>query len=176
MSLPSSPVNGQTAILNGITYVYNSTNNAWKRQSLTDLSIIGNVTTGNITANTGINFVDGSRITSGFVYDLDYIYPDGTKNTFYLTYNQNAVTVSNPWNLLVSINNFLQPAFAENYDKVWLSHTMSAATGYTISSGNLKFSDCPPAGTTIFVRTQLGSPNPTTKIYPFNPLDIAMGI
>jgi len=31
MSFPSSPSNGQTAILNGITYAYNSVNGTWKR-------------------------------------------------------------------------------------------------------------------------------------------------
>ena len=176
MALPTSPTNGQTAVLNGITYVYNSTNNAWKRQTLTDLSITGNITAGNIAANTRVNFPDGSRITSALVYDLDTIYPDGTTNTFYLRYNQNNVTVSNPWNLLVSISGFVQPAFTENTDTVWLSHALCAYSGYTISSGNIKFSDTLPAGTTVQVKTAIGSPNSTTKIYPFKPVDIMLGM
>ena len=44
MSFPSSPTNGQTATVNGITYVYNSSKNTWKRQTLIDLSLSGNVT------------------------------------------------------------------------------------------------------------------------------------
>jgi hypothetical protein len=32
MSFPSTPTNGQTATVNGIAYVYNSTTNAWTRQ------------------------------------------------------------------------------------------------------------------------------------------------
>jgi hypothetical protein len=31
MSFPLSPANNQTTIVNGINYIYNSTNNAWKR-------------------------------------------------------------------------------------------------------------------------------------------------
>ena len=33
MSFPSSPSNGQSAVVNGITYTYNSTNNTWTRVS-----------------------------------------------------------------------------------------------------------------------------------------------
>lgn len=62
MAFPSSPINGQTATVNSITYVYNSSKNTWKRQTLIDLSLSGNVTagyflgsqsllTGNATAN-----------------------------------------------------------------------------------------------------------------------------
>jgi hypothetical protein len=176
MALPTSPVNGQTATLNGITYVYNSTNNAWKRQTLTDLSITGNITAGNIAANTRVNFADGSRITSALVYDLDEMYPDGNTNVFSPRYNQSSVAVSNPWNLLVTINGIFQPAFTENSDTVWLSSALCASRGYTISAGNIKFADPPPAGTTVHARTQPGSAQTTTKIYPFKPVDILLGM
>lgn len=33
MAFPTSPSNGQTALINGINYTYNSTNNAWTRVS-----------------------------------------------------------------------------------------------------------------------------------------------
>lgn len=33
MAFPSSPSNGQTALVNGITYVYNSSNGTWTRQA-----------------------------------------------------------------------------------------------------------------------------------------------
>ena len=176
MALPTSPVNGQTATLNGITYVYNSTNNAWKRQTLTDLSITGNITAGNIAANTRVNFADGSRITSALVYDLDEMYPDGNTNVFSPRYNQSSVAVFNPWNLLVTINGIFQPAFTENSDTVWLSSALCASRGYTISAGNIKFADPPPAGTTVHARTQPGSAQTTTKIYPFKPVDILLGM
>lgn len=35
MSFPSTPTNGQTVTLNGITYSYNAANTAWKRVTTT---------------------------------------------------------------------------------------------------------------------------------------------
>jgi len=168
MAFPTSPTNGQTTTVNGITYVYNSTNNAWKRQTLTDLSVTGNVTAGNFFYSNGVGVL-------GQVYDLDEIYPDGRTNTFYLKYNQSNVNIPNPWNILVNINGFMQPAFMENTDTVWFSHALCAQIGYTVSSGNIKFADAPPAGTTIRIRTQTGS-SIDSRIYPFRPLDISLGI
>ena len=181
MSFPTSPVNGATTVVNGISYIYNATNNAWKRQTLTDISTTGNITATNITASnvtlsTGVNFADGSRLTSALVYDLDAIRPDGGTSTFRLTYNQSTVTVASPWNLLVTINGIFQPAYTENTDTVWLSHSTFADVGYTISAGNLKFSETPPAGTIVYARTQPGTPQPTPKIYPFRPVDIMLGM
>jgi len=51
MAFPGSPVNGQTATVNSITYVYNSSKNTWKRQTLFDLSMSGNVTAGYFLGN-----------------------------------------------------------------------------------------------------------------------------
>jgi hypothetical protein len=177
MAFPSSPTNGQTTFVNGITYIYNATNNAWRRQNLTDITVSGTVAASNVEVSSGVTFNDSSRITSGLVYDLDTIYPDGTKNTFYMRYNQSPVAnISNPWNLFVTINGYIQPAFTENTDTVWLSHALCAYTGYTISSGNIKFSDTLPAGTTVQIKTALGSANTNPKIYPFKPLDILLGL
>jgi|LakMenE18May11ns_1017448.scaffolds.fasta_scaffold9805814_2 hypothetical protein len=176
MSFPTNPANGQTTTVNGITYIYNQTNNAWKRQTLTDIVTTGNITASYFTLLSGINFSDNSTITSAAVYDLDEIYPDGTINTFVPRYNQSQVTLTSPWNLLVTINGIFQPAFAENSDTVWLSSTLCASRGYTISSGNIKFADSPPAGTVVNARTQPGSSNPTLKIYPFKPVDIVLGM
>ena len=188
MSFPTSPVNGATTVVNGITYIYNATNNAWKRQTLTDLTVsggivaggnitaAGNISTANISLTGGVTFPDASRITSGLVYDLDAIRPDGRTSTFRLTYNQSTVTVASPWNLLVTINGIFQPAYTENTDTVWLSHSTFADVGYTISAGNLKFSETPPAGTTVYARIQPGTPQPTPKIYPFRPVDIVLGM
>jgi len=176
MSFPSSPINGQTTTLNGITYIYNATNNAWKRQALTNISVSGTVSAANIAVTSGVTFNDTSSITSGLVYDLDEIVADGTTISFGLKYNTANVTVSNPWNLSVTINGLFQPAFTEGTDSVWLAKVLCADSGYTISSGNIKFSDCPPEGSVIRVRTQPGSANPTPKIYPFKPVDIMLGL
>ncbi len=170
MSFPSSPTNGQTTTLNGITYIYNATNNAWKRQALTSLNLSGNINVG------AVVFPDGSTIGGSAVYDLDEIYADGTTNTFSVTYNQANETITNPWSLLVTIDGIFQPAFTENYDTVWLSHALCASRGYTINSGNLKFADPPPAGTTVYARKQALVSTSAARIYPFKPLDIALGI
>ncbi len=58
MAFPVSPTNGQTATVNGITYVYSSTYGSWTRtssslSSLPSLYIVGNVNAGNVTANSG---------------------------------------------------------------------------------------------------------------------------
>ena len=211
MAFPSSPTNGQTATVNSISYVYNSTTNAWTRtfSSSPNLYLVGNVNAGNITANSGtvststttgalvvvggvgvsgnltaanvtatsgVNFSDGSRFTTAAVYDLDEIYPDSTRNSFQLKYNQSNISVTNPWNLLVTIDGIFQPAFTENYDTVWLSHALCASKGYTASSGNLKFAVPPAGGTTVHARTQPGSPTTAVKIYPFKPVDIVLGM
>lgn len=171
MSFPTTPTNGQQAVVNGITYIYNATNNAWKRQALSNISITGNITVG------GIIFPDGGSISTGYVYDFDPIVADGRKNEFQLRYN-NSVTSSftNPWNLLVTVNGAFQPAFLTTQETVWLTHVLAAYTGYTLSSGNLKFAETPSAGSTVYVRTQPGSQNPVAKIYPFKPIDIMLGI
>jgi hypothetical protein len=68
MAFPTSPTNGQTTTVNGITYVYNSSRNAWKRQTLVDLELTGNVTAnyflGNGALLTGI--VSGGGGGSGY--------------------------------------------------------------------------------------------------------------
>jgi hypothetical protein len=171
MSFPTSPSNGQTTTVNGIPYVYSATKNAWKRSSLSDAVISGNVSVG------GLKFADGAPITSGAVYEFDDIWGDGRTSTFQLKYNNGNVSVSSPWNLTVTIDGYPQPAFKQNYDTVWLGHALAASRGYTVnSSGQLKFAESPPPGSLVIVRTAVGGEPTTTKIYPFKPLDIALGL
>lgn len=176
MPFPTTPSNGQIATVNGIVYIYNQVNNAWKRQTFGNISLSGNVTASNILPTSNVIFADNSRFSTALVYDLDEMYADGNTNVFRPRYNQSSVTVTNPWNLLVTINGIFQPAFTENSDTVWLSGALCASRGYTISAGNIKFADPPPAGTTIHARTQPGSAQTTTKIYPFKPVDILLGM
>ena len=82
MAFPVSPTNGQTATVNGITYVYSSTYGSWTRtssslSSLPSLYIVGNVNAGNVTANsgtiststtTGALVVTGGAGVSGVLY------------------------------------------------------------------------------------------------------------
>jgi hypothetical protein len=62
MSFPISPTNGQTATVNGITYSYSSSDNAWTRVTSNNITISGNVTTSNLIATTA--FVNGYNIFS----------------------------------------------------------------------------------------------------------------
>ena len=48
MSFPTNPTNGQTTVLNGITYAYTSATNYWARVS-------GTVTTTNVFSIVGTN-------------------------------------------------------------------------------------------------------------------------
>jgi hypothetical protein len=55
MSFPTSPVNNQKTVVNGITYVYSSADNAWTRVTATDLTLAGNLIAGaNIITTNGI--------------------------------------------------------------------------------------------------------------------------
>jgi hypothetical protein len=102
---------------------------------------------------------------------------DGFTNSFAPTYNQNPVTFTSPWQLLITIDGAVQPAFDSTYDTVWLAQVLTSSRGYTIdTTGNIRFAECPPQGSTIMARTVVGSPNPVKKVYPFNPLDIMLGL
>jgi hypothetical protein len=61
MAFPISPINNQVAVVNGISYTYNSTTTAWVR----NFSAGGNVTIGNLTVNTGIFWSNGTAWSSG---------------------------------------------------------------------------------------------------------------
>jgi hypothetical protein len=71
MSFPSSPINGQTAVLNNITYVFNSTYQSWTRQVSTPTTV-ANFTVTNGTASTststGALIVTGGAGIGGNVY------------------------------------------------------------------------------------------------------------
>ena len=56
MAFPVSPINGETTLVNGINYVYNSTTNAWTRvvASLGNLTIAGNIDADKIYTTQGL--------------------------------------------------------------------------------------------------------------------------
>lgn len=68
MSFPTSPVNGQQATVNGITYVYVSAKNAWNRQT-GSFSVVGEITLANVSykANSAIpkSYTDALSVTFG---------------------------------------------------------------------------------------------------------------
>lgn len=177
MAFPTSPINGQTTIVNGITYVYNSTNNAWKRQVLTNISIAGNITaSGNINVGSNLNWTANGQPFLAEIYESDTINTDGINREFQLSRNNQTLTLTNPFQLLVMLDGSVQPAFLANYDTVWLGYCLSSQMGYTVINGNVVFSDSPYIGSTITARTTVGTPTTTPSIYPFKPLDIMLGM
>ena len=168
MSFPISANTGQSAVVNGITYVYNAQLNTWKVSS--------NVA--NIYSSSQLG-----PIANVFEFDDISNATDGYRNTFPLTFNQVRMNVYSPFSLLVSVNGILQNGFDPKYDTVWLSHVLTASRGYTIdasgnptSNGYIKFADSVPENSQVLIRSQFGAPMDTAKIYPFKPLDIFMGI
>ena len=68
MTFPVSPTNGQVTTVNGITYVYSSTDNAWTRsaQPVGNLTVSGNVVTGKLYTNEGLYWAgNGNVIVTG---------------------------------------------------------------------------------------------------------------
>lgn len=68
MAFPTSPINGQQATVNGITYVYISAKNAWNRTT-GSFSVIGDITLANVSyqANSAIpkSYADSVSVTFG---------------------------------------------------------------------------------------------------------------
>lgn len=149
MAFPAGPVNGQQAIVNNILYQYSSTDGTWTR----------------------------IPVNLGSIYDLDDIsnYIDGFQNSYPLTYNQTAVSVTNPWAIAVTIDGIDQPAFQTNNDVIWQSQVLTSYTGYTVVDGNIKFADSPPIQSVVEIKSTPATVTPATKVYPFRPLDLLMG-
>lgn len=61
MAFPTSPTNGQTANVNGITYTYSSTDNAWTRV----VGVLANITAANIMTVNGVFWSNGAAYSSG---------------------------------------------------------------------------------------------------------------
>lgn len=64
MSFPVSPANGETTTVNGIGYVYNSTDNSWTRVTANSITITGNLTAGNLFLTSTGNLVIPSTTNS----------------------------------------------------------------------------------------------------------------
>ena len=134
--------------------------------------------TSNRIANNSITANSFATSFGGYVYDLDDIsyLTDGITNIFPLTYNTSNVSISSPWNLMVSISGLVQAAYANTQETVWLSYVAAAPKGYTLdSNGNIVFADSVPFGSDVMIRVVPGTPAQNTKVYPFKPTDILMG-
>jgi len=81
MAFPTSPSDGQTAVVNNITYVYSSASNAWTRTAtgFVNLSVSSNIIAGG-------NVVGGNILTNGYVSALgnitgNYFFGNGSQLT-----------------------------------------------------------------------------------------------
>lgn len=66
MSFPASPYTGQTTIVNGVNYIYDGANNAWKRipASIANLVISNTLTAANLAITSNNATIAGSPIVS----------------------------------------------------------------------------------------------------------------
>jgi hypothetical protein len=103
MSFPTNPSNNSTAIVNGITYTYNSTTSSWTRK---------------ISGNTGITYTASSGIvpisprTGDQWYNIseDIIYEYITDGTGFYWVDQTTPAISSTTSLTTALqNNQLSP-------------------------------------------------------------------
>jgi hypothetical protein len=169
----SSTANIQTlTIVNGIYWANGA---SWSSGGTTS----GNVTSGGNLSVANLSVGSSNAITNTEAYDLDDIsnYTDGRTNTFQPTYNTQAVSLPSPWSLDVYVNGIKQPAFKYNGDVFWLGYTLTANKGYSLDySGNVRFADALPIRSTVTMTTKVGTNSQNTKRYPFNALDIILGM
>ena len=85
MAFPVSPTNGQTAIVNGINYIYASATNSWKKvtTSLGNLTVTANLTAGNVVTGivTATGNVNAANLTTAGNVVASYHIGDGSKLT-----------------------------------------------------------------------------------------------
>jgi hypothetical protein len=64
MTFPVAPTNGQSATVNGIRYIYNSTDNAWYRQAspVANLTVSGNIVTGKLYTQDGLFWAGNGQV------------------------------------------------------------------------------------------------------------------
>jgi hypothetical protein len=173
----STGTENQTVQVSGNAYVSGSigigiTNPTSKLTVQGDVSITGVTTTG--TLNVGV--IAGTAFES---YELDdmSLLTDGIENTFIPKLNYEKVTITNPFNLLITVNGVLQSTFINNTDYVFQSNFLGSNNGYTLDSdNNIKFTESVPSGSDIIARVIPSATTPTRiRYYPFKPTDILLG-
>jgi hypothetical protein len=153
---------------------------AWFDTSVNEIRISDGVTPGGkpitITSLAANSITLNGVSSDSYTFDDISFSADGFKNTFPLTYNQQKVTITSPYNLDVSVNGLTQNPFVAYSNLMWQSLILPANKGFSLDSlGKIKFSSSVPRGSNIIIRTRFGSIKSTNNIYPFKPLDIMMG-
>lgn len=140
------------------------------------LTVRGNAyVSGFVSATT---YYDNTGICIDSLYQLDNISSgsSGLDNTFAPTFDQQLVTVTSPFKLLITVNGTLQSSFAYDKEYVWQTGLLCSWDGYTVDyDGNIKFTEPLPEGSQVAIKTRSGSLNNDLaghRKYPFRPLDI----
>ena len=133
MSFPSSPSNTQTAIVNGITYIYSSTNNAWRR--------VAEVVTGVLTDT--VASWDVVNTLAGVANPVEIFFkPDGLKMFLSTATTLNQYTLSTAWDITTA-------GAVSSFTNTW----DAASTGMFFTSDGTKLITC---GTNAIVNSGLG--------------------
>lgn len=104
--------------------------------------------------------------------DLSNLF-NGINSRFIPRYQGSAVTISNPYSLLLTINGIIQ--YIDSPDYVWMS--LLPRRGFFVDSERqLQFSEVIPPGSTFDARIMPSLTTTTrTRVYPFQAVDILLG-
>lgn len=143
-------------------------------QTANNLFALEAYTSNALSITVGTNSVQ-SNIPELFEYDDISGICDGWTKVFSLSFNQQSVTVTDPFKLLITVNGIIQSTFVYNRQYVWLNGFTGSDYGFTINhDGNLMFSEPPPAGSQIMIRSVAGITKSSVRQYPFKPIDMML--
>jgi hypothetical protein len=125
----------------------------------------------------GVQGVQGAASAIAEVQPLDDLRPqfDGTQTRFLPSYQSSAVSVTNSFRLLVSLNGIVQKV--KNSSVVWDNPLLIDSNVVKVDdSGYIQFATPVPAGSTFDGRVMTGPVSTTlTTTYPFNAADLLIG-
>ena len=149
MAFPTSPTNGQTAVVNGITYTYDNTNNAWTRSPVNAIylgaynqaNIATNIaTSGSAQANAANNlaasaYAKANTGIAAFYGTTGVAFPANAAITITGT---NGVTVAGSGNTLtVSTSQNLQTTGSPQFNSIGVGTSASGTTGEIRAVNNI---------------------------------------
>jgi len=157
MSFPSSPINGQTAVLNGLTYAYNSADGAWVRVAISAVVY---------SAATVLNDLSGQC--------------DGVKSVFALKVDQTAVSgIVDNKDLEVLVNGVKMTPYVTEQRYPWITPYDSYRGFRAVTTGTtdnwLVIYNSPELGSQVTVTQLNSSSSKQSRRYPYSATSIALG-